>query len=74
MLQSQLDKQARQSRRDDSNKSSRTTFASAHLASAKTSSAPDDPDEDQHAYYALGAAVHPSNELSYRLDSDGYSD
>ena len=63
-----------QSRRDDANKSSRLAFASANLASAKTSSAPDDPDEDQHAYFALGAAAYGSNELSYRLDSDGFSD
>ena len=27
-----------------------------------------------HAYYALGAAAYGSNELSYRLDSDGFSD
>ena len=79
-LQSQIDKHARQSRRDDPNKSNRIAFASAHMASAKATSASDDPDDQESAFYAFGSRVeYCSDDLpcplgASRLRGDFYSD
>ena len=79
-LQSQIDKQARQSRKDDSSKSNRIAFASAHMASAKPTSASDDPDDQESAFYAFGSRVeYCSDDLpcplgATRLRGDFYSD
>ena len=62
-LQSQIDRQARQARKEDTSNSNRLSFASAHLASSKPTSVPDDPDviDQEYApppkFYALGASV-----------------
>ena len=72
-LQSQIDRQARKANQESSSKSNRLAFESAHMASAKTSSAPDDPDvidQDYAAakskFYALGASTeYCSDDLPY---------
>ena len=62
-LQSQIDRQARQARKEDTSNSNRFSSASAHLASSKPTSVPDDPDviDQEYApppkFYALGASV-----------------
>jgi hypothetical protein len=72
-IQSHIDKQVRKVRNEEAAKSSRTHFGSAHMAAARTSSAPDIPPEDEmhheHAFFALGAT-----ELPCHMDSDEYSD
>ena len=79
-LQSQIDKQASQIRKDDSSKSNRIAFASAHMASAKATSASDDPDDQESSFYAFGSRVeYCSDDLpcplgATRLRGDFYSD
>ena len=72
-FQSQIDKQARKARIDESAKSSRLPYGSANMAAARTSSVPDNPDDDElrheHAFFALGAT-----DLPCHMDSDEYSD
>ena len=73
-LQSQIDRQARQARQESSSKANRLAFESAHMASAKTSSAPDDPDVIDQDYaasraklYALGASTEYCSVLLRRF-------
>ena len=74
-LQSQLARQIRQTRKDEDAKSSRSesrhAFGSAHMA-AKTSSVPDNEEDAERAFFALGSTVY--DELPCRMDSDDYSD
>ena len=74
-LQSQLARQIRQTRKDEDAKSSRSesrhAFGSAHMA-AKTSSVPDNQEDAERAFFALGSTVY--DELPCRMDSDDYSD